>query len=547
MIIKTKENKNFLKASDYSIEQYFSKYERIIIPIYQRGYAWEEKNMITFIKDINCHEEYYIGNIMTIENHKEKGEIEIIDGQQRLISIFLILCSLKNDFEINVDKKIKLNNGFIIKIGERSSLSQSKLLESIYRDSFPTTCEEQNEYKVYKKINKIIKNNNIDPFIIFNHILNLRIVEIKILSKESKAHDTFVNLNTKGKVLSDIEIIKSHFFRFLINEEWNANKYKENWHTMLEFLGDKNYQKYFDDFVDICLPLRKPNEKRLDVFLENVNDVRSANKWFNFFTKNDYEINCFCNSASAIFNHNLECIRENIDDGNFSFDELDLIIKLFNKSKFRQFDVVLISLLYFKDRKAKRRFIRKFQYIKTFLIFILMHQTILSINKTSPSTYGNVFKSMARELYFGKDIKETSKDFIINNLKILDEAFIKKTIIDAKIMDNTYQAKLVIQLLNDDYRSDLTIDHFMKRSGNNINRFLIGNCVPVSQDNFGNINIENKIEKYHELKDSENYIKDFLNFGITTENCETIIKQRTNQIADNYAKKYSNLIKALIK
>ena len=88
----TQVNTQMLEANDYSLKDYFVQDKDIIVPLYQREYSWEDKNMEVFIKDIYGNDKYYIGNIMTLPN--EKKGIELIDGQQRMISTFLIFCCL---------------------------------------------------------------------------------------------------------------------------------------------------------------------------------------------------------------------------------------------------------------------------------------------------------------------------------------------------------------------------------------------------------------------------------------------------------------------
>ena len=46
------ETKKMLEANDFKLKDYFNGYGQIIIPLYQRGYSWEDKNMEVFIKDI---------------------------------------------------------------------------------------------------------------------------------------------------------------------------------------------------------------------------------------------------------------------------------------------------------------------------------------------------------------------------------------------------------------------------------------------------------------------------------------------------------------
>lgn len=44
-------NTQMLEANDYSLKDYFDQDKDIIVPLYQRGYSWEDKNMEVFIKD----------------------------------------------------------------------------------------------------------------------------------------------------------------------------------------------------------------------------------------------------------------------------------------------------------------------------------------------------------------------------------------------------------------------------------------------------------------------------------------------------------------
>ena len=64
----------------------FGKGDEYIIPLYQRAYAWEDKQLIQLIEDIidiADDDYYYIGTLIV---SKQKNKFEVIDGQQRLTS-----------------------------------------------------------------------------------------------------------------------------------------------------------------------------------------------------------------------------------------------------------------------------------------------------------------------------------------------------------------------------------------------------------------------------------------------------------------------------
>ena len=65
-----------------------------IIPLYQRAYAWEDKQLTQLVEDINDVEEdanYHIGSLIV---SKQSGRYEVVDGQQRLTSLYLLLNCL---------------------------------------------------------------------------------------------------------------------------------------------------------------------------------------------------------------------------------------------------------------------------------------------------------------------------------------------------------------------------------------------------------------------------------------------------------------------
>ncbi len=67
-----------------------------IVPLYQRAYAWEEKEIVQLIHDIYYMEQddsgkYYLGSLIV---SRSDDEYEVIDGQQRLTTLFIILKCL---------------------------------------------------------------------------------------------------------------------------------------------------------------------------------------------------------------------------------------------------------------------------------------------------------------------------------------------------------------------------------------------------------------------------------------------------------------------
>lgn len=535
------ETKKMLEAKDYKLKNYFDEYEKIIIPLYQRGYSWEDKNMEVFIKDIYNNNKYYIGNIMALPN---SSNVELIDGQQRIISSFLVLCCLKNKFELDEDFTF-LDDGKKIKVETRAPSDDSRLLEFIYNNDIARRYRTRREVKEYERAYKTIKDNNIDPKLLMEKLLDVIIVEIKFVQTETDAHNMFVNLNTKGKSLENVDILKSQLFKYLSYDEMNGIEYyKEGWFETINHISEKNAQRYFDNFNDVYLENNK--DKKIDNVIKNVNNLQSAKEYYDNFCYESEQKNGMCRCALAVYNHSTNYLN-NIYDGNISLNSLDDYLQLLDKAKFKQFDVVLLPLLHIRDTRERTLFINNYSRILKFIKFILMHQEIMSINKASPSQYGNDFKNIARKLFLNKDYKNIIKEFLNDNLKPHSKEHIIKTIEEIKIdHNNTKHAKQIIMLLEGNINVDMTIEHFVLFDENNDMSMKIGNCIPVNIDEYGQLSVDNKLTKYEQNAVSEPFLRSFLEYGFTTSNYEKKIDERTKKISEEYANTYKQLYEELI-
>lgn len=87
----------------YSIDEAFRECF-YIVPDYQREYVWTDKEVQQLLEDINeqidagSSREYFIGTVL-VSPTQQKSHYEVIDGQQRLTTFFLLLCALKHLFQ----------------------------------------------------------------------------------------------------------------------------------------------------------------------------------------------------------------------------------------------------------------------------------------------------------------------------------------------------------------------------------------------------------------------------------------------------------------
>lgn len=87
----------FLSAEQKSVKGIFLNDDIYIIPYYQRPYSWTEEHCLQLYNDITQSFEedrpYFVGNIIFAQQ-EGKEELEIIDGQQRLITLWLFIKAM---------------------------------------------------------------------------------------------------------------------------------------------------------------------------------------------------------------------------------------------------------------------------------------------------------------------------------------------------------------------------------------------------------------------------------------------------------------------
>lgn len=227
-------NLNEIKFEISGIGKFISD-STIVVPFYQRAYAWEEKNVEELLQDIDQAQphDYFIGSIV-INQTKEEGVWEVVDGQQRLATIIIIYSAIRDFLKKNSDTKgaDEFERDYICKIDKRSKepiprlkLSDddndyflSKIIKNTEKKEQKESHKRINEaYQfAYKFIENKIKLDNNKHDYIFNlddFIKDKVIIIIVKVPDESNAFTIFETLNDRGLALSQADLIKNHLFK----------------------------------------------------------------------------------------------------------------------------------------------------------------------------------------------------------------------------------------------------------------------------------------------------------------------------------------------
>lgn len=193
----------------------FDTNNNYMIPLYQRGYEWKDKEISQLIEDINgidINKKYYIGTLIVAKRKTSSNyEYEIIDGQQRLTTLFLILNFLKdnirNSLKFDCRDKSNYTLEHIKDIINKTEVEKNKLEESLIDTNIEIAVNIINE-----KINEIIKLNKLDEF--KRKLANVIIYQIEV-PKNTDLNHYFEIMNTRGEQLSQTDILKANLMSYL--------------------------------------------------------------------------------------------------------------------------------------------------------------------------------------------------------------------------------------------------------------------------------------------------------------------------------------------
>lgn len=161
------------------------------IPEYQRPYKWTEKNVNNLIDDIISNKdksEYRLGTLVLLEN--EETNLDIVDGQQRIITLMLILRALSENYE-KVDKQLYEKN-------------------KLWEHNFNNIITRNNISKNYQLIKQRI--NDFDKTSVDFLLKNCTFVKI-VLNDVSEAFQFFDSQNSRGKELEPHDLLKAYHLR----------------------------------------------------------------------------------------------------------------------------------------------------------------------------------------------------------------------------------------------------------------------------------------------------------------------------------------------
>lgn len=228
-----------ITSKDFKIQNIFSRRE-YTIPDYQRDYSWTvDEEISTFWEDFTYYlskgpkTNFFIGPMVFKGKDINSFELEVVDGQQRLITFSILISVLVSLFkeygreglsdglkQYLIFKDEQNKDRLVIKTIEPHPFFQSKIFHNV--DASPLKPSEKliEEARLFfnKQIQSILSTfNTNDKKITFlekirSYVFNIDTVII-VSDDETDAFTIFETINTRGKDLSSLDLLKNYVFK----------------------------------------------------------------------------------------------------------------------------------------------------------------------------------------------------------------------------------------------------------------------------------------------------------------------------------------------
>ncbi|MCI8364611.1 MAG: DUF262 domain-containing protein [Eubacterium sp.] len=434
------------------------------VPVYQRPYSWDKEQVEVLLKDIyeayksdEREDGYYTGNIIIYDkNDKVNGTIlkyDIIDGQQRITTFSLILLAVysiarnagipETDLTVNAVKSSlwKIVNREYKK--ELCVVSLNSIEKKCFSDLFNAGYDNPEKlldycgrYQCASKFDqRIISNfvficqslrenvtdtNKTEILDYADFILQyVQFIAIEANCKENKVFSMFESINSKGKKLEQIDLIKTYIFSKL--DEASYAVYLDKWGELITKTNDNLYD-YLYNFIKAFLCFY-----RQSITIENFKTI-SIRDLFPYYK---------VHSENEAFKRLLDDMYEKVEFYNM-LSSTEKAYSLVKNNKFRFFFKVFVDVSY---KHPKALFLRTLiEYKKGKLskedVIDIVSETIsfmikfLTVSSRDSKDAITMFSGIMAEIYSNNKVV---KDSVVNALAA---EYLKQGITTEKLKDD---------------------------------------------------------------------------------------------------------------
>lgn len=201
-------NNNQMTAELLTISELFGGEAAYTVPVYQRNYAWrveQIEQLINDVQDATSDNEtgYFLGNLV-VTKYDGTNEFEVIDGQQRLTTLYLLLTFLEGNGSVPF-------SGHKGKLHYQSRRKASTALRNLASEApLRSESEDGGIHEAFNIIGQFFKpKNNIDRNKFADFLRTSVTVVRASLPPKTDLNRYFEIMNTRGEQLKQVDIVKA--------------------------------------------------------------------------------------------------------------------------------------------------------------------------------------------------------------------------------------------------------------------------------------------------------------------------------------------------
>lgn len=278
-----------MQANETKLQKVIEGTVQYVIPLFQRTYSWDKKEWQVLWDDIVelCEMEsprtHFIGSIVslpTVSVPEGVAKYLLIDGQQRLTTIFILLTLMRDNAkeENNMRLADEIQERFLVnKFSEGHDFfklmptQSDRLVFTNYIKGVENTQNTQISlaYEFFKK--KLRQKDTITADTIKRVIISSFSIVSIVLDVWDNPYLVFESLNAKGRPLTQSDLIRNYFFmRIHVNHQEDV--FKTYWQPMQESLGSN-----LTEFIRHFLMRKGGIVKQTDVYYSLKDKISTEN------------------------------------------------------------------------------------------------------------------------------------------------------------------------------------------------------------------------------------------------------------------------------
>jgi len=318
------------------------KQERLSVPLYQRPYTWEKNHVLTLFSDIidakkKNSQQYFIGTVVL--TRKDNETKNIIDGQQRIVTISILISAIRNYFyeKNDQDRAEIITKEYLTKSDIRSVTTNPRVLllpedglfykehvidyhKASVRAPNKLSQTQKRLYGAVREAQKFVtriasesKKPENDLFDLLDFIENKAVLVYLDVGNESNAFVIFEVLNDRGLDLTVADLLKNYVFS--LADKDSLPQCQTMWTQMSTVISNAFEQNDIKNFIRHAWIAKHGLVRERDLYDAVKNEINSSEKSVKY-TRDLYETSkiysALINPTNSIWSKYSEPVRDGL-------------------------------------------------------------------------------------------------------------------------------------------------------------------------------------------------------------------------------------------